>query len=123
MNIASVKSSNNFKGVNYEYLSTVDRERCIRGNMQWLNAIGKNYDLRFVSLYVPDPNATVVDIDVRPLKKGLNFFQKLFRPMGRSCFESGYISKVSNKLHIKEGFKNAVLEAVADLDRKTKLHK
>ena len=122
MNIASINPSQSFKGLNYENVSTVDRERFIRGNLKQLNEMGKNYDINVISLYTSDPNVSAVDIDVRPLKKGLNFFQRLFRPIGRSSF-AVECAHLNEKLHVKEGFINAVHEAVKDLSKKIKLHK
>ena len=54
--------------------------------------LGDNYDIRMTSTYADAPGMRAIDIDVRPLKKGLNFIQKLFRPIGRATFQADITS-------------------------------
>ena len=111
--------SQSFKRLNFTNVSTVDRELLIRGNMKKLRELGEKYDIRITSCYDANhPYATFVDIDVMPLRKTLSFFKKLFRPAGNSSFLTEE-TEAANNLTVKEGFINAVNEAVSDLGKKT----
>lgn len=111
--------SQNFKGLNFTNVSTIDRELLIRGNMKKLKELGEKYDIRITSCFDANhPDATFVDIDVMPLGKTLGFFKKLFRPAGTSSFLAEE-TEATNKSDIKAEFINAVNEAVADLGKKT----
>jgi hypothetical protein len=122
MNIAPVKQSQSFKAVDYSCVSVVDRDNFVRDNLKRLNLLGKNYDITLTSLYCNQPDVSIVDIDVRPLKKGLGFFKRLFRPTGKSTFFAGY-NVLPDKLKIKEEFMGKIHEAIADLGHQIKLHK
>lgn len=109
----------NFRGLNFTNVSTLDRP-FIKNNFRELKQLGEQYDIRFTSCYANDPSFDAIDIDIRPLKKGMGFIKSLFRPMGTSCF----IAETSaNLLKSKEGFMQAVHEAIADLKNKVNLHK
>ncbi len=122
MNIAPVQQSQSFKAVDYSCVSVMDRENFVKDNLKRLNLLGKYYDIRLTSLYCNQPDVAILDIDVKPLKKGLGFFKSLFRPTGNSTFFAGY-KLLHDKLKIKEEFLGKVHEAIADLGHQVKLHK
>jgi len=110
-------NSLSFKGLDFRYVSEKDRQIFIRKNYSELRELGKKYDIRLVSVYDSNPNFEAIDIEVRPLKDGLSFFKKLFRPTGRSTLKTGYVSFDEQAPSIT----NYVKDAIADLGRK--LHK
>ena len=115
--------SQSFKAVNITNVSAIDRELLIRGNLKTLKELGEKYDIRITSCYdANNPGATFVDIDVMPLKTTLNFFKRLFRPIG-SCSFIAEETEATDKSAIKEDFINAVKEAITDLSKKHSLHK
>lgn len=122
MNIAPVKSSQNFKALDFSCVSVDDREGIVKDNLKRLKLLAKHYDIRLTSLYCNQPDVAILDIDVKPLKKGLGFFKSLFRPIGNSTFYAGY-KVLHDKLKIKEEFLGKVYEAIADLGHQVKLHK
>ena len=123
MEIASSRiSQQNFRGLNYYNVSTADREHFVRNSFKELKALGEKYDIRLTSCYANIPGFSAIDIDVRPLKTGLNFIQKIFRPTGTNTFISGY-SHPDEVLTTKEDFMNAVHGAVQNLKDRVNLHK
>ena len=120
MEIASNSiNQQSFKRLNITNVSTWDRP-FIKSDYRELKKLGEQYDIRLTSCYANDLSFDAIDIDIRPLKKGMNFIKSLFRPIGNSCF----ITETSeNILKSKEEFMQAVHEAIADLKNKVNLHK
>ena len=109
----------NFKSLNYTNVSTLDRT-FIKNNFSELKKLGERYDIRLTSSYSNIPGFNAIDIDIKPLKKGMSFIKSLFRPTGYSSF----ITETSeNLLKTKDEFMQAVKEAVYDLNCKVNLHK
>ena len=117
MRLNEVNSAQSFKGLNFYNVSAHDGKNYIKKNFSKLKELGKKYDIRFTSCYANLPNFSAIDIDVRPLKKGMSFFKSLFRPTGRSTFYSGEIR--DDVIVQKDNFMELVDEAIADLARKT----
>jgi len=114
-------TSQTFKGVDFKSVTVFDRNDFIKGNMQQLNELGKNYDIELTSCYTKDPNTRAIDIMVRPLKDKLSFFQRLFRPIGRSSFETELF--IVSSIKSRAEFIDAIHRAIADLSKKVRLHK
>ena len=75
-----------FKGLNYDYVSIYDREFYVKKELKMLEELGKKYDIRLTSSYADIPGFSAIDISVKPLKEGLNFFKRLFRPTGKAVY-------------------------------------
>jgi len=123
MNIASVNSSQVFKGLDYTHVSTIDREKFIKSNYKKLNKMGEQYDISITSCYSSVPELSAIDIEVRPLRQGLNFIQRLLRPTGRSSFETDLTEFTAGQKPAAEEFITCVEEAIVDLGKKLRLHK
>lgn len=106
-----------FKALDFKYVSAKDRQIFIRKDFKDLQELGKKYDIRLVSVYDMNPDFEAIDIEVRPLKDGLNFFKKLFRPTGRRTFKTGYVTFDETAPSIT----HYVKDAIADL--LNKIHK
>ncbi len=122
MQIQNINAAQSFKGLNFDDVSTHDRELFIRGNLKGLNRLGQKCDIRLTSCYSDVPDFSAIHIEVKPLKDGLSFFKRLFRPNVQSMFKTGYVH-ISEKLKTKEDFLKAVDDAVFELGKKATLHK
>lgn len=68
-----------FKGLDFSEVSSADREKFIKKNFKELQELGTKHDIKLVSSEARMGYAAI-DVYVRPLKNGLNFFQRLTRP-------------------------------------------
>jgi hypothetical protein len=115
-------STQSFKGLNMNYVSTADREMFIKGNYKRLQQLGEKYDIDLISCYTDIPGFSGIDIYVKPLKKNLSFLKKIFPTSGRSYFKTKY-EHFNNAQKAKQDFLKAVDEAIANLGEKISLHK
>ena len=122
MQISTTNYAQNFKGLNFYNVSTIDREHFVRTSFKELQALGEKYDIRLTSCYANSPYLSAIEIDVKPLKKGLNFIQKLFRPTETKTFISGY-ARPDEIFATKEDFMKAVHNTIQCLKNKVNLHK
>lgn len=105
-----------FKGLDYSNVSTADRD-FVKKEFKKLNDLGKIYDIRLTSTYADIPYYAAIDVDVKPLKSSLKFFERLFCPIGRSTFQTFTHQDGS----LKPSIVNSVREAIIDLGKK--MHK
>lgn len=122
MQIQNINAAQSFKGLNYDDVSLRDKQLYIKGNLKGLNRLGQKCDIRLISCYSDVQGFSAIDIEVKPLKDGLSFFKRLFRPKVTSSFNTGYVH-ISDKLKTKEDFLKAVDDAVFQLSKKATLHK
>ena len=122
MQIQKINGAQSFKGLDFDNVSATDKNLYIRGNLKGLNRLGQKCDIKLTSCYSDVPDFSAIQIEVKPLKDGLGFFKRLFRPYVQSMFKTGYVH-ISDKLKTKEDFLIAVDEAVSKLGKKVTLHK
>ena len=70
-----------------------------------------------LSCYTDAPGQLAIEIDVRPLRKGMGFIKSLFRPVGRSTFFADSV-EVQKLNWDKDSFIKSVHGAIADLKEK-----
>ena len=121
MNIAQVNASQSFKGLNFENVSTLDREHFIKSNFKILKQLGKKYDINLTSCYEGIPGFSSIDIEVKPAYKAGGFITKFFRPTGRSQFYVEYTSH-DKPVNTTQDFMKSIDEAISDLKNKLGLH-
>ena len=117
INVQSIQSPA-FKGLDFTNVTVFDRENYVKKDLKILKELGTLYDIRLTSTYSDVPDFSAIDIDVKPLKEGLNFFERLFCPTGRATFKTGYV-------HIDEPLKPSITGSVniAIKDLVKKIHK
>ena len=81
-------NSVSFKGFDFRNVIMKDRVY-IRNDFTKLLELGKKYDITLTSTYIDVPDFAAIDINVRPLKKDVSFFKKLFRPVSKKTFQIG----------------------------------
>ena len=119
MKVESLKSSPNFKSLNYNCVTNYERKLFIRSNFRELKELGEKYNITLTSCYADTPAISTIEIDVQPLKKGFGFLKRFFTPTGKSSFRTGYDS-IEEPEKTKEDFMNSVYEAISDLKSKLK---
>lgn len=88
-----ISDSLSFKGLDYQKVSNRDRWLFIRKDYSELRNLGKKYDIKLTTVNnLLDPCKSYIDIEVKPLKEGLSFFKRLFRPSGSSKLITGYVA-------------------------------
>lgn len=110
-------SSQNFKALNINEVCAFDSKHVIRNSFKELKKLGEQYDISLISCYADSPEYLAIDVDVRPLRKGMGFIKSLFRPIGRSTFMAKY-SDINNLDNHNDVFLKTVHNAIADLQRK-----
>ena len=113
--MSNINGAISFKGLNYDNVTIYDREFFIKKDIKKLEELGKNYDIRLTSTYSDIPDFSAIDIDVKPLKDGLSFFKRLFRPIGKATFKTSnnYLDESQ-----KPSIVNSIEEAIANLGKK-----
>lgn len=75
-----------FKALNIDNLCVSNRNFLRKYELERLKDIGKQYDISLTSIYEGVKGYEAIEIDVKPLRKNLNFFKKFMRPTGRSTY-------------------------------------
>ena len=107
MQVQKINNSQPFLGLNIHNVAISDRH-IIHNDWKKLLELGEKYDITLTSTYADVPGFSAIDIDVRPLKDGLNFLQSLIRNTGRSTYQ-----EQENKT-----FMQAVHDAIDSLNKK-----
>ena len=113
MQIQRINNSTNFKGLDIENVSVLDREFFVRGNYKELSRLGNDYDIRLTSFESKKTGLAYINVIVKPLKKGMSFFKQLFRPEGESNFKLSF-----NTEEARAGIISSVKDAIKDLHSK-----
>jgi len=88
MKITSLDTNcQNFKALDCSKVLSKDKKFVVK-NLKILQELGKLYDIKMESLYVNNPNYSCIDVFVMPLKKNMNFWQRIFSPIGISAFDT-----------------------------------
>lgn len=114
MNIGKIDCNQSFQALNFNNVSTVDRN-FIKKDFKKLKELGKEYDIRLTSVYSNSPDGEIIDVDVKPLNKNLSFWEKLFPPIGRDSF-------FTNETSILESVYRAIKDLAYKIEKRKNKH-
>ena len=106
MNIGNINANQSFSGLNFNHVSTNDRI-FIKTNFRKLKELGQKYDIMLISAYSDKPEFSAIDIYVKPLKKNLSLWERLFPPRGTTTFEA-------KKSYLYELGRKTIIESIND---------